>query len=61
MALACPCLFPLIRGTESGPGVVKADWFTACTLFVCVHMGGDTVLRENVCLISIWIALGDKC
>ena len=61
MALAFPCLYPLIRGSESGPGVVQADWFTVCALCPCVHIGGGTVLEENVCLISIRIAFGDKC
>jgi len=62
VASAYPCLYPLIRGTESGLGVVQAGWFTACALFnQYVHFGGGTVLGENVCLIWIWIALGDKC
>jgi len=53
---------PLDKGDRVRTGCsTQADWFTACTLCVCVHMGGGTVLGENVCLISTWIALGDKC
>ena len=61
VALAFPCLFPLLRGTESGPGIVQADWLTAFSLCACVNMGGGTVLWEHFCLIWIWIALSDKC
>jgi len=40
---------------------VQADWFATCSLCECVHMWGSTVLGGNVCLISIRIALSDKC
>jgi len=36
VALACPCLFPLTRGTEWGPGKGWADWFSVCMFIVCM-------------------------
>jgi len=56
--LAFPCLYPLIRGTESGRCSTGTFVYSVCIVFMCTY-GWWYCLGENFRLIAIWIALGD--
>jgi hypothetical protein len=58
--LAFPCLYPLIRGTESGRCSTGRFVCSVCIVFVCTY-GWWYCLGENFCLILICITFGDKC
>ena len=47
VVLACPCLFPLTRGTDWESGTEWADCLYVWSFSACIHMWGGTVFEKG--------------